>query len=595
MINFRIIVLAVFAFAFLAPWAAGQDPVGAGSPGGTDNTVPPSRTENTASPNGTENQDRSQSAAATGTSGSFDQVIGRVIERERFFVAQMRHLHPLVETYIQNLKGQEEKAVPVSDEYFLGRFDMSNGTEDISFKDHSARRRFIPNLTKFFQMKFLPLGFAQMVLVDENFQRENYDFAFVRREFLGEVRCLVIDVQPKQKSAVGRFVGRIWVEDQNDNIVRFNGTYNSPRRNEHYLHFDSWRLNLRPGVWLPAYTYSQESNATDSEGRKLHFKAQTRFWGYALRRANGNQEFSEIVVDSAEGVKDQSAAREDDTPFESQGEWEHESEDNILDRLQRIGLIAPAGEVDKVLQTVVDNLIVTNNLNIEPEVRVRVLLTTPLESFTVGHTIVVSRGLLDVLPDEASLAVVLADELSHIALGHGIETDFAFGDRMFFPDENTFMRFNFKRSAADEEAADAKAIDLLAKSPYKDKLGNAGLFLAELQQHAATLKSLIRPHLGNGLASDKMVRMSGLVKTAPNPEAGKTDQIAALPLGGRVRMDPWTDKIELAKKTPVAITSSSQKMPFEVTPFFPFLKRFTTADSTTGATAVNTPGSGGTQ
>jgi len=584
MIYLRIIVLAVFAFAFLVPCAKGQDSVGTASPSATDDTGLPS---------GTDTQDRSQ--PATATSGSFDQVIGRVIERERFFVAQMRHLHPLVETYIQNLKGKEEKTVPVSDEYFLGRFDMSNGTEDVSFKDHPAGRSFIPNLTKFFRMKFVPLGFAQMVLVDENFQRENYEFAFVRREFLGEIRCIVIDVQPRHKSEVGRFVGRIWVEDQNDNIVRFNGTYNSHRKNEHFLHFDSWRLNLRPGVWLPAYIYSQESNAVDSEGRKLHFKAQTRFWGYALSRSSGNQEFSEIVVDSAEGVKDQSPASEDASPFESQGEWEHESEDNILDRLQRIGLVAPPGDVDKVLQIVVNNLIVTNNLSIQPEVRVRVLLTTPLESFTVGHTIVVSRGLLDVLPDEASLAMVLAEELSHIALGHGIETDFAFGDRMFFPDENTFVRFNFKRTAGDEEAADAKAVDLLAKSPYKDKLGDAGLFLAELQQHAATLKSLIRPRLGNGLTSDKMVRMSGLIKTVAKPEPEKADQIAALPLGGRVRMDPWTDKIELAKKTPVAITSSSPKMPFEVTPFFPFLKRFTTADSTTGATAVNTPASGGVQ
>ncbi len=66
------------------------------------------------------------------------------------------------------------------------------------------------------------------------------------------------------------------------------------------------------------------------------------------------------------------------------------------------------------------------------------LLTTPLESFTIGHTIVVSRGLLDVLPDEASLAMVLARELGHIALGHQLDTRLAFNDRMFFADEDTF-------------------------------------------------------------------------------------------------------------------------------------------------------------
>jgi hypothetical protein len=36
---------------------------------------------------------------------------------------------------------------------------------------------------------------------------------------------------------------------------------------------------------------------------------------------------------------------------------------------------------------------------------------------------------------------------------------------------------NFKRSVADEDAADKKALEVLANSPYKDKLGNAGLFL----------------------------------------------------------------------------------------------------------------------
>src|SRR6202030_3413442 len=120
------------------------------------------------------------------------------------------------------------------------------------------------------------------------------------------------------------------------------------------------------------------------------------------------------------------------------------------------GVLAPDGEVSKVLQTVLNNLEITNKLEIQPEVRARVLLTTPLESFTVGHTVVISRGLLDVLPDEASLAMVLAHELGHIALGHRLDTKYAFGDRMAFPDQETFERLDFGRSASDEDAADKK-------------------------------------------------------------------------------------------------------------------------------------------
>ncbi|MGH9511149.1 MAG: M48 family metalloprotease [Terriglobales bacterium] len=524
--------------------------------------------------------------SSASTPASFKQVIDTVVQRERFFVAQMRHFHPLVETYVQNLKGNEEKAVPVSDQYFLGRLQIANGPEEVGFKDEPGfRQHFMSKLTGLFRMKFLPLGFAQMVMLDDDFKAKDYNFGFVRREFLSEVRCLVIDVQPKQKSSSGRFIGRMWVEDQNYNIVRFNGTYVSRPHERPYLHFDSWRLNLRPGVWLPAYIYSEESNTASWEGHDFHFKAQTRLWGYDLHRLRGDSEFTQIVVDAAQGVKDQNDGGQDASPLESERKWEHQAEDNAIERLQNIGLLAPPGDVDKILMTVINNLIVTNNLDIEPEVRARVLLTTPLESFTVGHTIVLSRGLLDVLPDEASLAMVLAHELAHIALGHRLDTELAFGDRMFFPDVETFERLDFRRSLSDEEAADAKAMDLLAKSPYKDKLGNAGLFLKQLQLNAPVLRNLIRPHFGDRLVSGKTTRMAALLSSAPDQEPERTDQIAALPLGARIRVDPWSDRAELIKTTPVALVSPRERMPFEVSPFFPFLKRSSGDESTAATTS----------
>jgi len=73
-------------------------------------------------------------------------------------------------------------------------------------------------------MEFLPSGFLQMIYLDMNgFDRLHYKFDYVRREFLGEVRCLVFDVDPLTKSDKGRFVGRIWVEDQDYHIVRSTG------------------------------------------------------------------------------------------------------------------------------------------------------------------------------------------------------------------------------------------------------------------------------------------------------------------------------------------------------------------------------------
>jgi hypothetical protein len=509
------------------------------------------------------------------TTTSLNDVVDHMVQREHLFLAQMRHMHPMVETYLQDLKNDGGgNATPVKDQYFLGRLDMSEGPEDVSFVGQPGfGHRMLTRLTGVYSLHYLPLGFAQMVMVDSDFQKKYYNFTFVRREFLGEVRCLVIDVQPKEGQKEARFLGRLWVEDQDYNIVRFNGTYSPQPKSNFFFHFDSWRLNMRPGTWLPAYIYSEESNLKTGLTKSLHFKAQTRLWGYDLKGLGKSEEFTQILIDSPESVKDQSDAAADATPVVAERMWEKQAEENAIDRLQKIGLLAPAGEVDKILATVVNNLLVTNNIDLQGDYRCRVLLTAPLESFTIGHTIVISRGLLDVLPDEASLAMVMAHELSHIVLGHRLDTKLAFSDRMFFSDENSFQRLDFKRSPADEEAADTKAMELLKNSPYKDKLGTAGLFLKALQEKARDLPNLIRPHLGNSMFEARGVRMASLLASAPELDAKRLDQIAALPLGGRIKLDPWSDQVELAKARPVALTSAREKMEFEITPFFPYLTR----------------------
>ena len=504
---------------------------------------------------------------------SFDQTVDRVVERERGFVVTMKRLHPLAETYIQNLReDNDHNAEPVSDQYFLGRLDLNDGVRDSVFqKQHQGFLHHVVNpVSSALEYKFLPQGFAQMVLLDPNFQKNNYRFTFVRREFIGETRCIVIDVQPKEKTPEGLFTGRIWVEDRDFSIVRFNGTYSGRADYSHYLHFDSWRFNLQGDVWLPSYIYVEESGTKRSSAlfHDLYLKAQTRLWAYDPEQLNHEKEFTQITVDSS--VDDRSVAK-DNSPVESQRMWERMAEDNAVDHLQKIGVLAPVGDVDKILQTVVTNLIVTNKLQIEPDVRCRVLLTLPLESFTIGHTIVVSRGLLDVLPDEASLAMILAHELSHIVLGHHIDTQLAFNDRLFFADTTTFQHLHFELDAADEVAADNKAIELLASSPYKDKLSNAGLFLKALQDRSPVLTNLIRPRMGNAMASEKTNRMAALFTSAPALEKQRLDQIAALPIGSRIKLDPWGNQLSMMNAKPVALVSPREKMPFEVTPLFPFL------------------------
>jgi hypothetical protein len=82
--------------------------------------------------------------------------------------------------------------------------------------------------------------------------------------------------------------------------------------------------------------------------------------------------------------------------------------------------------------------------------------------------------------------------------------------------------------------------------------------------------------LGNSLAGGKSLRMSTLLANAPALDEKKLDQIAALPLGGRIKVDPWSDQVELSKAKQVALISPKEKMEFEITPFFPYLTRIST-------------------
>jgi hypothetical protein len=507
---------------------------------------------------------------------AFDNMVDRVIQREHLFIETMKRMHPLVETYIQNIREDKEHNVqPIADTYFLGRADFANTAEEALFeKDQPNKARHFVSplkmLATLFQTHYIPNGFAQMAVIDRDFQKNNYYFEYVRQEFLGEIRCVVVDVRPREKAPKGLFEGRVWVEDRDFNIVRFNGAYTKNSHYKHYLHFDSWRSNLKSGVWLPAYVYSEETDPKHDHPGVPMFKSQTRLWGYDVEGLKHSSEMTSVQVDGA--IMD-SAAAKDPGPVESSRAWERMAEDNALDHLQKIGLLAPPGDVDRILQTVVNNLIITNKLDIVPDVRVRVLLTTPLESFTIGHTIVVSRGLIDVLPDEASLAMMLSHDLAHVALGHKLNTKFAFTDRFFFPDPVTFQRMDFSRSDLDERAADVKALELLNNSPYKDKLATPGLFLKEFQEQAPVLTNLIRPHLGNPLGGKESTRLATVNASAPALENKNVAQIAALPLGGRVKVDPWSNRLSMMNVKPVSLLSAHEKMPFEVTPFNPYLTR----------------------
>jgi hypothetical protein len=514
-----------------------------------------------------------------------DDIVDRMNKAERAVLDRLRTLSPLMEVYTQNVSPDEARGwVPTDDDYFLGQLQVEDGPVLRAFGQKEQRGVMLRILSN---QPSMGNAFAAMVAPDwQVLDRKRYEFTYVRREFLGESRCFVFDVRPLKEGKVG-FVGRIWIEDRDFNLVRFNGanrgseeTMSGLLKRKVGFHMDGWRVNVAPGVWVPSYVYSEETDLSTASGkngkafkRQARFKSQTRIWGYEAQNTDRTGALTTIRIDEP-NVADATQGAAQLSPVLSQRRWEQEAEANVLERLEAIGLLAPVGEADKVLETVLNNVVVTNKLNLERPLHARILLTSPLESFTVGHTIVMSRGLIDVLPDEASLAMMLSHELSHVALGHQlIDTKFSFADRLMVPDGELLQALRFRRTPKEEAAADEKVIDLLGKSPYREKLADAGLFLRTLAEQSKQLPRLIQPHIGDDMAGNgQMTRLVELMNQAPALQPDSLEQITALQLGARLVVDAWSGKVTLDRSPAVPLMSVREKVPFAVTPLMPVIR-----------------------
>jgi hypothetical protein len=523
-------------------------------------------------------------------------LVERAVGREKVLIKAIQQRTPLVETYIQDTRPDVKLyEIPVDDQYMLSRVDFGKGFFDKEYSPRSEVKHgwfkgsfaAITGLTKALGLEkftYSPTGFMQMMFVDPSgFDQQHYVFSYVRREFLGSVRTWVFDVHPKTDvHGMGRFYGRVWIEDQDGNVVRFNGTYTGPTSEDsskYYFHFDSWRMNVQPGIWLPVAVYVEETHRVDSEAKSVGLKAQTHFWGYSLKLPTRDSENVSVKVDDA---VDQSEDSQDVGPLQASRMWITQAENNVIDRLVEAGLVAPltaGGYEEKVLGQIVINLVVPNNLAFTDQIHCRVLLTDTVETTTVGNTILISKGLLDSLPNEPAIASVLAMELAHVALGHHIDTRYAFNDRLLFPDESTFQRIDMYHSDIDNGTAAKKAMEYLQNSMYKDQLPDAGLYYAQLMDRGHVLKALNTPKLGDSLLkTDGTPWMADLKNMAPKINWDDLAQRPANPLGFWLKTDPWDDKVHPLNAKIYPYMNARDKMPFEVTPIFYKLQRYDLAN-----------------
>ncbi len=428
-------------------------------------------------------------------------LVNAAIEHEHAVVRATNAGQPLLETYLQFSNSVD--APPVSDKYILSELASARMLSEsryitqqrvsqskLVFGTAKTVIRGIPN-------RILSENFADMVSPDaRGFNTNNYVFHFVRSAFIGSRRVQAFDVSPRDKKHFeGRFSGRIWIDQQDAVIVRFTGVFesHSSEGRPEYLHFDSWRKKSSDsGAWRPYAIYMQD----DVHGQIV--RGQVRLWAYyrdhlALRKDSFD---IDIHVDNAE---DKSDSSQDVSPLESAAIWRDQAEANVVERLETAGLLAEPGDFEKVLDQIVINLVVPNNLTFSRPVKVRILLTLPVEATMIDHTILLSKGLIDTIPNEESLASVIALELAHIELGHHLDTMLAFNDKLAFTNDSTYMHLRFAHKDDDNRAAAKLADDYLSKSMYADKLRSVANYYAILAERESALKAISHGYLGDSL------------------------------------------------------------------------------------------------
>src|SRR5262249_40416007 len=106
----------------------------------------------------------------------------------------------------------------------------------------------------------------------------------------------------------------------------------------------------------------------------------------------------------------------------------------------------------------------------------------------------------------------------------------------------------------------------------------AQLFLQALKTRSKEIPNLISPHLGDSMPTNWAIAATAPSARAPKGKTAdvlRTTSIVPLPLGGRIKVDPFSDQLHLLKFKSAGVVPEYEKMPFEVTPVFLYLTRQT--------------------
>jgi len=113
-----------------------------------------------------------------------------------------------------------------------------------------------------------------------------YQVDYSGKERVDELQTYVFDVKPRQLVKGQRyFEGRIWVDDEDLQIVKAKGKGVPDEGGQQFPHFESYRENIDGKYWFPTYVYADDE-LVFKKGPTVHMKMIVRYTAY--KKFSGN-------------------------------------------------------------------------------------------------------------------------------------------------------------------------------------------------------------------------------------------------------------------------------------------------------------------
>jgi TonB family protein len=140
---------------------------------------------------------------------------------------------------------------------------------------------------------------------------DQYNFTYVGKERIDELNLYIFDVSPKvmpdpKKTKERLFMGRIWVDDQDLQIVKSRGKGVPETKENKFPTVETYREQIDGRYWFPTYSYADE-DLVFGDGSVTHIRLRVKYSDFVKGHAS-------VIIKDVEGDDKDTTPKPQPTP-----------------------------------------------------------------------------------------------------------------------------------------------------------------------------------------------------------------------------------------------------------------------------------------